>query len=169
MNGNRERKRVRLFGIDSEPNVYDACVEEIEDGVFELKSMKKVGEWQKRDQKMRLEEKINCPSNFGEITRSYCYECEYRTLEVCPVGTAFVRDRAVDKPVYEPYLAKEGTSETVETIKGELVCCPKCSEEHFTLRKVTLSDRMLASAKLNVVCINCAYTESLYEIGGKKE
>ena len=71
MNGNGERKKVRLFGIDSEPGVYDAWVEELEDGVFELKSMKKVGEWQKRDQKMELEEKINCPSNFGEVLEAF--------------------------------------------------------------------------------------------------
>jgi len=52
---------------------------------------------------------------------------------------------------------------------GEPVCCPRCDGEHFMLRKVELSDRMLASARLDVVCVNCGYRESLYEIGGKKE
>ena len=113
------------------------------------------------------EEKINCPHKFGEKTREECFECEYRTLEACPVGTAFVRNRSVDKPVYEPYLAKEGVSDQIVVI-GEPVCCPKCKGEHFALRKVTLSDRMLASARLDVVCVKCGYTESLYEIGGGK-
>ena len=73
----------------------------------------------------------------------------------------------MDKPVYEPYLVKEGV--IAETTEGEPVCCPKCGGEHFALRKVTLSDRMLASARMDVVCVKCGYTESLYEIGGKKE
>ena len=51
---------------------------------------------------------------------------------------------------------------------GEPVCCPKCKGEIFKLRKVELSDRMLASARLDVICIGCGYRESLYEIGGGK-
>jgi len=51
---------------------------------------------------------------------------------------------------------------------GEPVCCPKCKGELFKLRKVELSDRMLASARLDVICIGCAYRESLYEIGEEK-
>ena len=43
-----ERKHIRLFGIDSEPNVYDCEVEEA-DGGFVLKSMKKIGEWRKEE------------------------------------------------------------------------------------------------------------------------
>jgi len=52
--------------------------------------------------------------------------------------------------------------------EGEPVCCPRCDGEHFMLRKVELSDRMLASARLDVICVNCGYRESLYEIGGRK-
>lgn len=52
--------------------------------------------------------------------------------------------------------------------EGEPVCCPRCDGEHFMLRKVKLSDRMLASARLDVICVNCGYRESLYEIGGRK-
>lgn len=39
-----QNKKIRLFGPDSEPNVFDCEVEEI-DGGFLLKSMKKIGEW----------------------------------------------------------------------------------------------------------------------------
>ena len=51
---------------------------------------------------------------------------------------------------------------------GEPVFCPKCKGEHFALRKVELSDRMLASSRLDVVCVKCGYRESLYEIDGRK-
>ena len=104
------------------------------------------------------EEKIICPSKFGEKTRAACLECEYHRLTVCPIGMHFVRNEPGDRTLWEAYL-----------VMGGPVYCPKCDGEYFTLRKVELRDRMLASAKLNVVCINCAYTESLYEIGGKKE
>lgn len=43
-------KKVRIFGIDSEPNVYDATVKEEGEGVFRLTSMKKIGEWRKKDE-----------------------------------------------------------------------------------------------------------------------
>jgi len=52
-----------------------------------------------------------------------------------------------------------------DKIEGEKVCCPKCKGEHFKLRKVRLSDRMLASARLDVICEGCGYRESLYKIG----
>ena len=39
-----ERKKIRLFGIDSEPNVYD-CEVEMKGDSFQLKSMKKIGVW----------------------------------------------------------------------------------------------------------------------------
>ncbi|GAH64203.1 unnamed protein product [marine sediment metagenome] len=55
-----------------------------------------------------------------------------------------------------------------EASNGEPVCCPKCKGEHFALRKVELSDRMLASARLDVICVGCDYRESLYEIDGRK-
>lgn len=40
-----ERKKIRLFGIDSEPNVYDCEVKQVDEGSFQLKSMKKIGVW----------------------------------------------------------------------------------------------------------------------------
>jgi len=52
-----------------------------------------------------------------------------------------------------------------EASNGEQICCPRCNSEHFMLRKVELSDRMLARARLDVICVNCSYRESLYEIG----
>jgi len=44
-----QKKKIRLFGIDSEPNVYDCEVEE-SNSSFLLKSMKKIGEWKKEEQ-----------------------------------------------------------------------------------------------------------------------
>ena len=41
-----KRKHIRLYGIDSEPGVFDCEVEDTEGG-FLLKSMKKIGEWRK--------------------------------------------------------------------------------------------------------------------------
>lgn len=117
------------------------------------------------------EEKINCPHKFGEKTRGECHECEYRSFDVCPVGTHFARNKPEDRPVWEPHLVKEEASDAAEVrivSAGEPVCCPECGGEHFALRKIKLSDRMLASARLYVSCVKCGYSESLYEIGGRK-
>jgi len=39
-----EKKKIRLFGPDSEPTVFDAEVKEI-DGGFKILSMEKIGVW----------------------------------------------------------------------------------------------------------------------------
>jgi len=44
-----EKKKIRLFGPDSEPNVFDAEAKEVEDGVFEILSMKKIGTWVEKE------------------------------------------------------------------------------------------------------------------------
>ncbi len=67
-------------------------------------------------------------------------------------------------PMAEPPEASDHAEVTVMD-EGEQICCPRCGDEYFQLRKVKLSDRMLASARLDVVCIGCGYRESQYKIG----
>jgi len=112
---------------------------------------------------MSQQEKIDCPLGLGEKTRGGCRACEYRKLDTCPVGMHFIKNGPEDRPVWEPHLVKE---ETPEQEFYETVCCPNCSGAHFKLHKVKLSGRILPSNRLDVVCIKCGYTESLYEIGG---
>ena len=50
----------------------------------------------------------------------------------------------------------------------ELVKCPECGGETFKITRERLSDRMLASARLDVICIGCDYRESLYKLGEEK-
>jgi len=69
----------------------------------------------------------------------------------------------------EPYSGDiETLKVTIDTEdEGEQICCPSCQSEHFTLHRNKLSDRMLASARLDVTCIGCGYRESLYKIGDR--
>lgn len=45
------------------------------------------------------------------------------------------------------------------------VDCPKCGGNIFKLIKVYLSDRMLASERVDIICVKCGYKESLYNLG----
>ncbi|MCW4048321.1 MAG: hypothetical protein NWE89_01160 [Candidatus Bathyarchaeota archaeon] len=93
----------------------------------------------------------------------------------CPIITrmGMCPETGIECPAHDPkcpHLPDKMRPETertpvTEALEGEQVCCPKCKGEHFKLRKVRLSDRMLASARLDVICIGCDYHESLYKIG----
>lgn len=47
----------------------------------------------------------------------------------------------------------------------DVVSCPECENRKFILVRERLSNRMLASKRLRVICDNCGYEESLYRIG----
>lgn len=47
----------------------------------------------------------------------------------------------------------------------EFVRCPKCGGDTFKITRERLSDRMFASHKLTVTCIQCGHSESLYRLG----
>jgi len=114
------------------------------------------------------EEKINCPARFGVKTREDCRMCEYRRLDVCPVGTHFVRNGPEDKPVWERHLVKEdasGAAEAMTELNRSLqIYCPICQGDFFILKEVVFSGRMLASRRFYIICVKCGYSESLYKI-----
>jgi len=93
----------------------------------------------------------------------------------CPIITemGMCPETGIECPVHDPqcpHLPDELRPQmpTIKPLEGEPICCPRCGDPDFKLRKVRLSDRMLASARLDVVCINCGYRESLYKIGEEK-
>jgi len=83
----------------------------------------------------------------------------------CPIITemGMCPETGIECPAHDPKCPH-----LPDKIEGEQVCCPKCGGRQFTLRKVRLSDRMLASARLDVICIGCDYRESLYKLGEEK-
>jgi len=92
----------------------------------------------------------------------------------CPIITrmGMCPETNIECPAHDPrcpHLPDESRPEkgtpVTESHEGEQICCPSCQTEHFTLHRVRLSDRMLASARLGVTCIGCGYRESLYKIG----
>ena len=68
------------------------------------------------------------------------------------------------KTVESPERASDH-AEVIVADEGVRIYCPSCGWGHFKLRRVRLSDRMLASARLDVICTGCGYRESLYKIG----
>jgi len=96
----------------------------------------------------------------------------------CPIITemGMCPETGIECPAHDPkcpHLPDKMRPETertpvTEPLEGEQIYCPRCDDEQFTLRRVRLSDRMLASARLDVICAGCDYRESLYKIGEEK-
>ncbi|GAH48537.1 unnamed protein product [marine sediment metagenome] len=97
----------------------------------------------------------------------------------CPIITemGMCPETGIECPAHDPqcpHLSDEWRPEMKEetpmtkSLEGEVIRCPKCGGGRFILHRVRLSSRMLARARLDVICAGCAYSESLYKIGEDK-